>query len=144
MWENNNGYSCVKSHSQSQVMSGSFFEVLQDVREQIDIACFVEDDKAQVNEIIMMIAEMYCLPPQADVQIGGQKLPASMVKDVYSILTEDHVREVITKYEKAAYSIKFKKTYIRTALYNEVFEHESGFVNGFREAFPEFGTKKHF
>lgn len=143
MWENNNGYSCAKSHSQSQVMSGSFFESLQTAREQINIECFVENDRAQANEIIMMIAEMYCLPPQADVQIGGQKLSASMVQEVYLLLTEDHVRDVIINYEKAAYTIKFKKTYIRTALYNEVFEHESRCVNDFREAFPEFGTNSH-
>lgn len=143
MRENNNGYSCAVSQSHSQVMSGSFFEILQNVREQINIECFVESDRSQVNEIIMMIAEMYCLPSDAAVQIGGQKLPASMVKDVYSLLTEDHIREVVANYEKATYQIKFKKTYIRTALYNEVFEHESRFVNGFREAFPEFGTNKH-
>ena len=91
----------------------------------------------------MLIAEMYRLPPDAEVQINGQKLPASMVRDVYSLLTEEHIREVITNYEKAEYTIKFKKTYLRTALYNEVFEHESRFVNGFRTAFPEYGTNNH-
>lgn len=134
---------CMGKSSQSQVMSGTFFEALQSVREQIDIECFFESDQKQVNEIMMLIAEMYRLPPDAEVQINGQKLPASMVRDVYSLLTEEHIREVITNYEKAEYTIKFKKTYLRTALYNEVFEHESRFVNGFRTAFPEYGTNNH-
>ncbi len=132
----------VRSQSHSQVMSGTFSEALQNVREQINIECFDESDKPQVCEILMMIAEVYILPPDAQMQINGQKLPAGMVKEIYAMLHEEHIREVIDKYENAEYQIKFKKTYIRTALYNEVFEHESGFVNGFRVHFPEYGKKK--
>lgn len=61
---------CMGKSSQSQVMSGTFFEALQSVREQINIECFYESDQKQVNEIMMLIAEMYRLPPDAEVQIN--------------------------------------------------------------------------
>lgn len=129
--------------SQSQVPSGSFYEVLQAVRDQINIECFFREDWDQVNELFLIIAEMYKLPPLAEVQINGQKLPASLVQEVYLLLTEDHIRRVIQNFEAATYTVKFKKTYIRTALYNVVFEYESGNVNDFRTDFPEVPTHRH-
>lgn len=130
-------------HGQSQVPSGSFYEVLQAVRDQININCFFREDWNQVSEIFLIIAEMYKLPPQAEVQINGQKLPASLVQEVYLLLKEEHISRVMQNYEEATYPIKFKKTYLRTALYNVVFEYESGDVNGFRTAFPEFPKRRH-
>lgn len=142
MRENNNGYSCGGAQSHSQVMSGTFFEILQNIREQIEMECFDADDMKQAEEIAMIIAEVFKLPPDAEIQINGNKLPAAMVQEIYSVLQHEHVLQVIDNYENADYIIKFKKTYIRTALYNEVFEHESRFVNGFHTHFPEYFQKK--
>ena len=87
-------------------------------------------------------ASPFTLPPEAEVQIGGQKLPAGMVCEIYECLTNEHIRNVIKNYEAAEYEIKFKKTYLRTAIYNEVFEFESRNVNEMSQFFPEFRPKR--
>ncbi len=130
-------------HGQSQVPSGSFYEVLQTVRDQINIRCFPAAAWGQVNEIFLIVAEMYKLPPEAEVQINGQKLPALLVQEVYLLLTEEHIRRVLQNFEAATYPVKFKKTYLRTALYNVVFEYESGTVNQFRVDMPNFPARRY-
>ncbi len=133
----------VKSKSRSSHV-GPFLEVLEDVREQVEIQCFDECDQKQAEEICMIIAEIYKLPPQTEVQINGQKLPAALVAEIYELLICEHIREVIKKYEAAEYEIKFKKTYIRTALYNTVFEYQSGEVNEMSQFYPEYRPKRSY
>lgn len=139
--KNNTVYCDMQVKSKSSRV-GSFREVLQSVRERIEIQCFDEYDRPQAEEICMIIAEVYKLPPETEVQINGQKLTAELVRDIYDFLEVEHIREVIRNYETAQYEIKFKKTYIRTALYNEVFEHQSRFENGMSRFFPEYRPKR--
>ena len=109
----------------------SFGELLREVNDQISIECFDESERDQVLEICAIIAEIYRMPPALTVSVGGQQLPAAMVAEVFSTLNCEHVRAVMRKYSQAGYRIRFKKTYLRTALYNEIFEHESDVINLF-------------
>lgn len=128
MNDNNFGFADAKScQSQSQV--GSFKETLQSVHHQIDSDFFCERDKPLVEGICLNIADIYLLPPKSEVQIGGAKIPAWQVKEIYKLLTHDHVDTVIKKYQQIAYRITHVKTYLRTALYNSVFELEAGIEN---------------
>ena len=108
---------------------GSYSEVLQRVKEQIDFACISESDKPQAEEICLIIAEVLKFPPSIEMQIGGVKLPAEMVQEIYSLLRCEHIELVISNFAKADYVIHHKKTYLRTALYNSVFEFESHYAN---------------
>ena len=137
----NSFLSCVcesQSHSQSQV-GYSFREVLAYVRDQIEIECYTEQDKPQAKEIALIIAEVYKLPAACEIQIAGNKLPAEMVQEIFARLSNDNVTEVIRHYKEARYEIKHTKTYIRTALYNSVFEFESRLDNEVRSDFPYLG-----
>lgn len=96
---------------------------------QIDVECFKPSDRAQADEIIMIIAEIYRLPGDWEVQIDGGKLPAAMVAEVYESLREEHVEAVMREFEKITHEIRFKKSYLRTALYNEAFIHTSRELN---------------
>lgn len=96
---------------------------------QIDVTCFKPCDRAQAEELIMMIAEIYRLPGGWEVQIDGGKLPAAMVAEVYETLREEHILAVICEFEKIDHEIKYKKSYLRTALYNEAFTHASREIN---------------
>lgn len=115
----------------SQVKVKSFKKTLGDVRKNIEIECFEEALIPEAEEICLIITEVMLLPLESVVRIGGEDLPQSLVAEIYSRLTCEHVKAVIDKFSRAGYQIKHKKTYLRTALYNEVFEHESGFINSF-------------
>lgn len=115
-----------ESESQSRRV-GSLRETLAEVYSQIEIEGYSDTELAR--EIALIITEVYKLPPTWDVQIDGQKLPASLVADVYRELTWEHVTAVIANFKKADFEIKYRKSYLRTALYNEVFENYSRVVN---------------
>lgn len=115
--------------SQVQYSKLSFYELLETVLRQIEFDTFSREDQRQVREIALMIAEMFKLPKTAKVRIGGNDLPASMVADVFDMLTSEHVEYVLEKYNQVQYEIKHTKTYIRTALYNSVSELSLRTVN---------------
>ena len=130
----------VGSQSPSQSQVGSFFgNMIASVREQIEIGCFDERETQRAEEIALIIAEMYLLPDTYDVRIGGDKLPAGLVKEIYRRIGNEHVREVICRFNGAAYEIRYVKTYLRTALYNSVFEHEARLDNAVRSALGQCG-----
>ena len=114
----------------SQVSVKSFEQIYNEVRAQIEANCFSEDEQGKVDELCLIIAEIYRLPPECPVRIGRGELPCGMVSEIYLRLRYGHIREVMRKFSGVSYPIKYKKTYLRTALYNEVFEHESGIANG--------------
>ena len=100
----------------------SFSTLLETVKAQIDFDCFDQEDAQQAEEIAMIIAEVLKLPDTATVRIAGNALTAEWVAEIYNRLCHEHVLHVIENYEKATYEIKHTKTYLRTALYNAVFE----------------------
>ncbi len=108
---------------------GCYRQTLRELEVRLPVECLDECDRALGAEIHRIIAEVGMLPPDASVRIDGLQLPAAMVAEVYSELTIEHVRAVIVKFSEIGYRIKFKKTYLRAALYNEVFEHEGGVIN---------------
>lgn len=133
------------SHAQSShspVPSGSLASELARVEEALEIECFDDLYIHQAEEICLIIAEMAILPPSATVQIGGNKLTAEVVREIYSRLTHEDIISVMDNFEEVAYKIKFKKTYLRTALYNEVFERSSRVINGVRVDIPEYSETR--
>ncbi|MGM9681826.1 MAG: hypothetical protein ACI3XR_10025 [Eubacteriales bacterium] len=108
---------------------GSFSEIVDEVRGQLEIDCFPESDRAQAEEICLIIAEVMMLPDNMQMQIGGDKLSVGLVRGIYRRLTHEHIDLVIRNYAGVGYMIRHKKTYLRTALYNCVFEYESHFIN---------------
>ncbi len=113
---------------------GCYRARLAELQTRIPVECFDEGDRAMVSEIHRIIAEMDILPEECDVQIDGMKLPAGVVAEVYGELTVEHVREVIRRFDEVAEQIRFRKTYLRSALYNAVLEHASGVMNELRDA----------
>ena len=108
---------------------GCYREALAEAEVRLDVECLDECDRALGREIHRIIAEMSMLPENTDVRIDGLQIPAGVVSEVYSELKVEHLRSVIRKFGEISYEIKFRKTYLRAALYNEVFEHASQEVN---------------
>ena len=117
------------------VLSGgnrkTFKESLNLALDQIEWECF---DRASpltplYRELILIISEVYALDPHDKVRIAGETLPVTLVQEVYRELTKEHVELVADNFDTLTREIKFKKSYLRTALYNSVFELESYWIN---------------
>lgn len=106
-------------------------EMLELTKAKIEQETFSASDRAFAGEIALIIAEVMRLPETAEIRIEGNRLAARMVQEVYAMIEKEHVEAVIRSYRNARYEIRHKKTYIRTALYNSVFEMESAVENEF-------------
>ena len=107
----------------------SFYEVLDYVREMVEIECFDEKDKQFAEAIANIISEVMLLPEDARVRISGFEHSAKNVALIFLNIKHEHVEGVISRFRQAEYKIKHLKTYIRTALYNSFFESEADSEN---------------
>ncbi len=108
---------------------GSLAQIFSAVKIQVEYSSFDSYDKALASELCLIIAEMFTLPPDAEVQIGKDKPTAETVQQVYFYLTHEHLKLVMDNFRSCSREIKFKKAYLRTALYTSVFEYESHYAN---------------
>lgn len=134
----NRHYSSHSRSSPCQVPSGPLHKELDRIKAQIEFECFDKEYIAQAEEICLIIAEAFILPPAAEIQINKNKLTAETVQSVYMMLTHEDIITVMDNFEAASYNIRHKKTYLRTALYNEVFERSSRRINNERTYMPEY------
>lgn len=77
----------------------------------------------------MIIAEVYLMSPDTPLYISGEKLDGYIVQEVFREITASHAELVIRSFNSAAYLVRNKKLYLRTALYNSVFELEAHYAN---------------
>lgn len=102
----------------------SFMRVLEEVREQIDWHLFARSEiyKPLAEEVAKIITEVYLLKDDYRIQIDGEGMEAGLVKEVYRQLTGAHVCGVLNRYRQVSTVIKSPRRFIRTCLYNAVFE----------------------
>lgn len=107
----------------------SFREAVREAARQIEIECFDEADKQFAREICFAIAEIYISRDDWTFYVDGEPVDAFMAREVFRELTAEHVRMVIRNFRKVAKQIQNKRAYLRTALYNAVFEMEADVQN---------------
>ena len=111
----------------------SILDMLELVMQQVEYHCFVDMNSNRVDplykELCLIIAEVLVLRPDAIVKINGSDMNAHLVQEIYSQLRNDHIQLVFDNFHNVTTHIYNKKAYLRTALYNSVFEAESGSVN---------------
>lgn len=115
----------------SPSVSQSFHSVLKNIREQIELECFPLNTQAKANEITLIMAEILIMPEHATIRIESEDKPANVVQMIFRSITHEHVALVLENFSKITYPIFNKKAYLRTALYNSVFEFESHYTNLF-------------
>lgn len=117
--------------SSSRVLS--FDETVGEVTRQLEVECLESRgySKPQLLEICMIIAEIYMRNPNGSVRIGKELIDNSIVQQVYRKLTAEHVDMVMDNLSRITTVIHNKKQYIRTALYQSVFELEAHYANLF-------------
>lgn len=89
------------------------------------------------SELLLCMAELTLFPDAALLRVAGVELPAGVVKEVYGMLTAEHLREVRRAFCRITSPVRNRKAYLRTALYNAVFELEAGIIN---EVAGDWGT----
>jgi len=119
------------SHSQShsQVKAATFEATLENIKEILEIEELNTNDRQAAEEISLIIAEVMILHPETEIRINGTAMPVQLVQAIYSRLSSEHILLVLENFQKVTYEIKHKKTYLRTALYNSVFESSAYWQN---------------
>lgn len=107
----------------------SFRDMIRHAEGQIEIQSFDEQDLAQAHEICAIMAEISLMRMDIPVRIAGEPLDSTLVKQVFEEITAEHVRLVIRNFNGVTGLIRNKRAYLRTALYNSVFELESHYKN---------------
>ena len=107
------------------------------VYEGIDGDCFSETDKEEIDEICLIIADVLLMEPYSSagqpekLRIGGVLINIFTVQEIYQKLTHEHVAHVLEKFKGITNKINNKQSYIRTVLYNTVFELNLDCANQF-------------
>ena len=111
----------------------SIYEMLEKVMRQVEYHCFADLRFNRIDpfykELCLVIAEVLVLDPLSIIKINGSNMYAHLVQEVYLRLQNDHVRLVFKNFNNVPSRVYNKKAYLRTALYNAVFEIESNSVN---------------
>lgn len=117
-----------------QTVRLSFGEVLRNVRRQICLTAEYRglySNAELAEDIAKIMTEVYMMPGAAEILVSGERIPCYLVREVLEEVTSEHVAAVIDAFCRVDYEIKAKKQYLRTALYNSVFEAEAAVVNDY-------------
>lgn len=117
-----------KSESRSgQVVE--FLKVLEDVKIQVEADAFESEDAEMVETLCRNMATVFQLPKGQLITIGGEKKSAEQVQAIYSLIKHENIEHIITSFQEIKYKVKHITTYLRTALYNSVFESSAFWEN---------------
>ena len=89
-----------------------------DVMDQIGYVTFGVLNKTQVDEIVMLIAEVLNTPDDKTIRISKDNLAASTVKERFRNLNQFHIEYVLECLSNNTTEIVNVKNYLLTALYN--------------------------
>ena len=111
----------------------SFISTLNSVIQQVEYQCFTDLRTGYIDplykELCLIIAEVFVSNSEAVVKINGSVTSTKLVQEVYEQIRNNHVKLVFANFKDVSCQVYNKKAYLRTALYNAVFELESHFVN---------------
>ena len=115
--------------------SRSIFTMLDQVMMQVEYHCFADLRFKRIDqlykELCLIIAEVMLLKPDSVIKVNGEYFFAQLIQDVFSQIRNQHVQLVFDNFQNVSARVLNKKAYLRTALYNAVFECEAHFINDF-------------
>lgn len=107
----------------------SFREAYRRAATQTEMQACTDSRKGMMAELCYIMAEVYMIDEKSKIAVGGEPLDAYLVKDVFAELRYPHLEMVTDNFERETKYIKNKRAYLRTALYNSVFELEAHYTN---------------
>lgn len=113
----------------------SLFYMLEKVMRQVEYQCLIDLQSNRIDplykELCLIISETLLLKSNDFIKVNGSIVRANLIKEVFSKLQNNHLRLVFDNFHSVSGRVYNKKAYLRTALYNAVFELESSCVNDF-------------
>lgn len=107
----------------------SFREAFRRAAKQVELHCSEPYEVDRLRELCYIIAEVYILDPYSRIEIANETFDAYLVQEIFGELTHEHLRLVLSSFRVQTKLIKKKRAYLRTALYNSVFELEAHYTN---------------
>ena len=111
----------------------SIIMMLEQVMMQVQYHGFTDLRRNRIDpfykELCLIIAEVFVMDQNSVIKINGSNCYVHLVQEVYSQIRHDHVQLVFNNFNNVTQRIINKKAYLRTALYNAVFEFESQYIN---------------
>jgi len=108
-------------------------DTLARVMLQVEYDCLADMQTRRVDpfyqELCLIVAEVFVMDPESVMRINGAATAAGLVQEIYARLCCEHVRLVFDNFQDVSRRVHNKKAYLRTALYNAVFELESYLIN---------------
>ncbi len=117
----------------SQSVRLSFREAYRRAASQTELHACTDGRKGMMSELCYIMAEVYMTDTSSKIAVGGEALDAYLVREVFKELRYPHLEMVTDNFERETKSIKNKRAYLRTALYNAVFELEAHYTNLVKE-----------
>ena len=117
----------------SPSVSPSIASHLNRVMRQVEYHCFANLRTGYIDplykELCLIISEVFVINPEGVIKVNGSEVPIRLIQEVYEQLRNDHIQLVFANFQSVSCKVYNKKAYLRTALYNAVFELESHSVN---------------
>lgn len=106
----------------------SLSSLFEQVKLRLDL-----DEQGNVDgfhqELCLIITEIYAMRPDSYIKISKNFILARIVQGVFAKLTFEHLQMIYDNFKCIDYPIYNKKLYLRTSLYNSVFEFDSHYTN---------------
>ena len=119
----------IKGARTARSVSPSFREAFRRAAMQTELHCAAEEERSALRELCYIIALVYATEANGRILIGGEVYRATLVAEIFEELTIEHLRLVRQNYLAQSVRIRNKRAYLRTALYNSVFELEAHYDN---------------
>jgi len=111
----------------------SIFSMLDIVMVQVEYHCFADLRFKRIDplykELCFIIAEVMLLNRDSIIKVNGDYLCVHLLQDVFSQIRNHHIQLVFNNFQNVSNRVLNKKAYLRTAMYNAVFEYEAHSVN---------------
>ena len=106
---------------------------LDQIMRQVEYPCFANLRTGYIDpfykEICLVISEVFLMNPDDTIKVSGSVTSIRLVQEIYTQLRNEHIRLVYVNFQGVSDRVYNKKAYLRSALYNSVFEIVSHFVN---------------
>ncbi len=91
---------------------------VDDVRKQIEYQIYPVHQMQQVEEIILLMTEVYQMPEDKTIRINKLDIPVRKVQERFSQLTNSHIEYVLETLSRNVGKVGNMRAYLLTTLYN--------------------------
>ena len=123
----NGGGGITQSSGESKPRRMSFKEAITKAEDQIGFYEYSRQHTCYgiLHDMCRVMAEVYMMSPTSVIRINGEDLEAGMVAQVLEEVTQEMAEERAEELRETLHEVTCLKAYLRSALYNKVFEFET-------------------